>query len=189
MNQAESMQAAQAALDAACANQAEALLAQSKAKAEVSRLEAELQAAKKTRSAADSAYQTASLAVVSAQRGVKAVEADQAAYAGWQAAIDAAAGGTMPERRRFWRPNCSSPLPNRRLRRVPSSGVSNQRVRNAAIGPADNSAIIDAASSLNQLPIVLHDWPTLRAADIRRAARAGQGGIRHRGLPHALNAF
>lgn len=51
------------------------------------------------------------------------------------------------------------------------SGVSNQRVRNAAIDGHDTTRMVDAAQSLWNLPIVLHDWPTLRAADIRRAAR------------------
>jgi replicative DNA helicase len=52
------------------------------------------------------------------------------------------------------------------------SKVSNQSVRNANIEREDSSRMIDAGCQLAPLTFKIHDWPSIRVYDIRRAARA-----------------
>lgn len=91
-----SMQAAQDSLQVAKANLEGAAAASRDAKAEIARIEAELKAAKAAYGSALVAQQAADDAVTAAENAVKAVEENAKLYAGWQAAIDNAAG-TCPD--------------------------------------------------------------------------------------------
>lgn len=50
--------------------------------------------------------------------------------------------------------------------------VSNQKVRNAAIDNIDTGKLLDAGCAASRVPMKIHDWPSIRVYDIRRAARA-----------------
>ena len=93
----QSMQDAQQALEAAKENRDTAVTAAREAKAEVSRLEAALKAAKAEYGSALVAQQAADDAVTAATNAVKAVETNAQLHAGWQAAIDQAAGVHGPK--------------------------------------------------------------------------------------------
>lgn len=92
-----SMQEAQAALEAAKENRDVAVTAAREAKAEVTRLEAALKAAKAELGAALVAQQSADDTVTMAEHAVKLVEINGRMHAGWQEAIDRAAGVTGPQ--------------------------------------------------------------------------------------------
>lgn len=52
------------------------------------------------------------------------------------------------------------------------SGVSNQKVRNAKIEQIDCRLLVDAGCEVSKVDMKIHDWPSIRVYDIRRAARA-----------------
>ena len=88
---------ARKALETAANNRGAAKDAADQAKANVQRLEALLVNAKAAHGAALVALSAADEAVETAQAGIKAVEENAKAYAGWQSAIEAAASVTEPE--------------------------------------------------------------------------------------------
>ena len=93
----ESKQSALEALELAKENRDVAVTDAREAKAAVDRLEAEMKAAKAQLGSALVAQQASDGAVASAEKAVNAVEDNARLYAGWQAAIDAAANVSAPE--------------------------------------------------------------------------------------------
>lgn len=96
-SESQAMAVAEAALTAAKERKAATKDAAEAAGREVDRITAELHAAKLTLTAAEDARDMAGAAVVTARQGVEAVKRNAAAYAGWQAAIDAAASVEEPD--------------------------------------------------------------------------------------------